>query len=221
MPGTLLIIAGQFDLSVASIIALSGVAMATAAEGHPMPLAIVVAFAVGSLAGAVNGFLVTVVGVNALITTLGMLSVLSGLARVIADGLSVSVQDFSTLGTARPLGVPLPVVIFLAVVGLFSFVGRFTTFGRSVYAIGSNPTAARLAGHPDEAHDLHAVPPVRPGMCPRRPDPDVDARFGIANSLGGTRVVRRHRHHPRRARRCRAVREQRSGRWSGCSSSGS
>ena len=139
-------LAGQFDLSVASIIALSGVAMATAAEGHPMPLAIVVAFAVGILAGAVNGFLVTVVGVNALITTLGMLSVLRGLALVIADGLSVSVEDFSTLGTARPLGVPLPVVIFLAVVVVFSFVGRFTTFGRSVYAIGSNPTAARLAG---------------------------------------------------------------------------
>ena len=110
MPGTLLIIAGQFDLSVASIIALSGVAMATAAEGHSMPLAIVVAFAVGILAGAVNGFLVTVVGVNALITTLGMFSVLRGLARVIADGLSVSVQDFSTLGTSRPLGIPLPVV---------------------------------------------------------------------------------------------------------------
>jgi ribose transport system permease protein len=111
-----------------------------------MPLAILVAFAVGILAGAVNGFLVTVVGVNALITTLGMLSVLRGLALVIADGLSVSVQDFSTLGTARPLGVPVPVAIFLAVVVVFSFVGRFTTFGRSVYAIGSNATAARLAG---------------------------------------------------------------------------
>jgi ribose transport system permease protein len=146
MPGTLLIIAGQFDLSVASIIALSGVAMATVAEGHPMALAIVVALVVGLLAGAVNGFLVTVVGVNALITTLGMLSALSGLAKVIADGLSISVPNFSTLGTARPLGVPVPVIIFLGVVGLFAFVGRFTTFGRSVYATGSNPTAARLAG---------------------------------------------------------------------------
>jgi ribose transport system permease protein len=146
MPGTLLIIAGQFDLSVASIIALSGVVMATVAEGHPMALAIVVAIVVGCLAGAVNGFLVTVVGVNALITTLGMLSALSGLAKVIADGLSISVQDFSTLGTARPLGVPVPVLIFLGVVALFAFVGRFTTFGRSVYATGSNPTAARLAG---------------------------------------------------------------------------
>jgi ribose transport system permease protein len=146
MPGTLLIIAGQFDLSVASIIALSGVAMATVAEGHPIALAIVVAIVVGCLAGAVNGFLVTVVGVNALITTLGMLSALSGLAKVIADGLSISVQDFSTLGTARPFGVPVPVLIFLGVVALFAFVGRFTTFGRSVYATGSNPTAARLAG---------------------------------------------------------------------------
>lgn len=146
MPGTLLIIAGQFDLSVASITALTGVAMATVAEQHPLILGVVVALAVGALAGALNGFLVTVVGVNALITTLGMLSVLSGLARVVADGLSVGVDDFSTLGTARPFGVPLPVVVFLGVVLVFSFVGRFTIFGRSVYAIGSNPTAARLAG---------------------------------------------------------------------------
>lgn len=146
MPGTLLIIAGQFDLSVASITALTGVAMATAAENQPLIVGILVAIVVGVLAGALNGFLVTVVGVNALITTLGMLSVLSGLARVVAEGLSVGVQDFSTLGTARPFGTPLPVVIFLGVVLLFSFVGRFTVFGRSVYSIGSNPTAARLAG---------------------------------------------------------------------------
>jgi ribose transport system permease protein len=146
MPGTLLIVAGQFDLSVASITALTGVAMATAAESHSLVVGILVAFAVGIAAGLANGFLVTVVGVNALITTLGMLSVLSGLARVIADGLSVPVAGFSTLGTARPLGIPLPVLVFLAVVVMFSFLGRFTTFGRSVYAIGSNPKAARLAG---------------------------------------------------------------------------
>ena len=105
-----------------------------------------VAVAVGVAAGLANGFLVTVVGVNALITTLGMLAVLSGLARVIADGLSVPVAGFSTLGTARPLGIPLPVIVLLAVFLMFSFLGRFTTFGRSVYAIGSNPKAARLAG---------------------------------------------------------------------------
>ena len=138
-----LIIAGQFDLSVASIIALTGVAMATAAEGHSLSLAIIVALAVGVSAGLVNGFLVTVVGVNALITTLGMLAVLSGLARVIADGLSVPVHGFSTLGTHVRWGYTSG-HHFLAVFLIFSFLGRFTTFGRSVYAIGSNPSAARL-----------------------------------------------------------------------------
>ena len=146
MPGTLLIVAGQFDLSVASMTALTGVAMATAAESHSLAVGIMVAVAVGVAAGLANGFLVTVVGVNALITTLGMLAVLSGLARVIANGLSVPVAGFSTLGTARPLGIPLPVIVLLAVFLMFSFLGRFTTFGRSVYAIGSNPKAARLAG---------------------------------------------------------------------------
>ncbi|CAN5507261.1 ABC transporter permease [soil metagenome] len=146
MPGTFLIVAGQFDLSVASITALTGVAMGTVAESHSLMVGVVAALVVGTLAGLTNGFLVTVIGVNALITTLGMLSVLSGLARVVADGLSIGVEGFATLGTARPLGVPLPVVVFLGIVALFTVVGRFTVFGRTVYAIGSNPSAARLAG---------------------------------------------------------------------------
>ena len=78
-PGTLLIVAGQFDLSVASITAFTGVAMATAAQSHSLAVGIMVAVAVGVGVGVVNGFLVTVVGVNALITTLGTLAVFRGL----------------------------------------------------------------------------------------------------------------------------------------------
>jgi len=146
MPGTLLIVAGQFDLSVGSSAALAGVVMATVASSYSLGLGILAAVAVGLLGGAINGYLVTVVGVNALIATLGMLSVLSGLARVLADGLSISVEGFTSLGTARPFGVPFLVFLFLAIVVVFAFLMRYTVFGRSVYAIGSNPSAARLAG---------------------------------------------------------------------------
>jgi ribose transport system permease protein len=146
-PGTLLIVAGQFDLSVGSMTALAGVVMASVATHHSLLLAILAAVAVGVLAGAMNGSLVTVVGVNPLITTLGTLSVLSGLAEVIAHGVSISVNGFSGLGTARPFGnIPVPVLIFVGVMVVFAIAMRYTVFGRTVYAIGANPVAARLSG---------------------------------------------------------------------------
>ena len=177
MPGTLLIVAGQFDLSVASITALTGVAMATAAESHSLAVGIIVAFAVGIAAGLANGFLVTVVGVNALITTLGMLSVLSGLARVIADGLSVPVAGFSTLGTARPLGIPLPVIVLLAVV-------PDVLVPRTVHHLRPlgvrhrvEPQGGPVGRHPHQADRRRPVRAVRSGVRARRPHPHVDARL--------------------------------------------
>jgi ribose transport system permease protein len=110
-------------------------------------LAVLAAVGVGLLAGALNGFLVTVVGINALITTLGTLSAFRGLTEVFAGGVSLNVDNFSALGTARPFGqVPVPVFVLVSIVIIFSVLMRFTVFGRSVYAVGSNPIAARLTG---------------------------------------------------------------------------
>jgi ribose transport system permease protein len=147
VPGTLLIVAGQFDLSVGSVAALSGVVMASVASDHSIFVGILAALGAGLAAGAVNGYLVTVVGVNALITTLGMLSAVRGLTEVIAQGVSINVGHFSGLGTARPVAnIPVPVLVLLAVAGVFAVVMRYTVFGRTVYAIGANPIAARLTG---------------------------------------------------------------------------
>jgi ribose transport system permease protein len=147
VPGTLLIVAGQFDLSVGSIAALAGVVMASVSGDHSIFVAILAALGAGLAAGAVNGYLVTVVGVNALITTLGMLSAVRGLTEVIAQGVSINVGHFSGLGTARPLfNIPVPVLVLLGVAGLFAVIMRYTVFGRTVYAIGANPVAARLTG---------------------------------------------------------------------------
>jgi ribose transport system permease protein len=155
-PATLLLVAGQFDLSVGSGVAFTAVMMAYIAGnqppsiGHSTVLGVVLALACGLGIGLVNGFFVTVVGVNALITTLGMLAVLRGLAQVLAQGQTVLLDSFGGLGQGRiadaPFDVPVSAVILVGVLTLFWFVMRYTVYGRSMYAIGANPVAARLAG---------------------------------------------------------------------------
>jgi ribose transport system permease protein len=97
--------------------------------------------------GAMNGFLVTVVGINALITTIGMMGITRAFAFIRTDGQAVGINGFTTLGISRPfLNIPWMVWIFIAIVIVTWLAMRATTFGRSLYAIGANPTAARLAG---------------------------------------------------------------------------
>jgi ribose transport system permease protein len=146
-PGTLLIVAGQFDLSVGSSTALAGIVMASVAASHGLGLGILAAVGVGLGAGMVNGYLVTVVGINPLITTLGTLSALEGFAEVTSNGLSLSVTNFGGLGTDVVFArIQVPVVILVLVFVVFAVVMRYTVFGRTVYAIGANPVAARLTG---------------------------------------------------------------------------
>lgn len=146
IPGTLLMIAGQVDLSVGSAAAVSGMIMANMVNKHSIAVGLAVALVFGLTLGIINGFLVTVVGVNSLITTLGGLATLYGIALLIGNGQTVMMRNFEWLGTAQPWGVPLPVVIFtvLAIMGAISL--RKSTYGRSLYAIGSNPNAARVVG---------------------------------------------------------------------------
>ncbi len=155
-PATLLLVAGQFDLSVGSGVAFTAVMMSYISGrqppsiGHSILLGVVLAVACGLGIGVINGFFVTVVGVNALITTLGMLAVLRGLAQVVAKGQTVLLDTFSSLGQGRiagaPFDVPVSAIILAGVLAVFWFVMRYTVYGRSMYAIGSNRAAARLTG---------------------------------------------------------------------------
>jgi ribose transport system permease protein len=146
-PGTLLMTAGQFDLSVGSITAFTSVVLANLALSHGLGLSVAVAVLAALAVGVLNGFLVTVVGVNALITTLGTLAAFRGLSNVVADGQSVTVDGFSWLGTDRPIAnIPIPVFLLIAVMAAVWFLMRYTVYGRSMYAIGSNSAAARLVG---------------------------------------------------------------------------
>jgi ribose transport system permease protein len=146
-PGTLLMTAGQFDLSVGSTTAFTSVIVANLALSHSLGFAVAVAVAAALGVGAINGYLVTIVGVNALITTLGTLAAFRGLSNVVAKGQTVTVNGFSFLGTARPFGnIPVPVLVLFGVLALVWGLMRYTVFGRAMYAIGSNPAAARLVG---------------------------------------------------------------------------
>lgn len=147
VPATMLLVAGQVDLSVGSGAAFCGVLLATRVDSLGLGTAVVVALLAGLTVGLVNGFFVNVVNVNSLITTLGTLAVLRGLTQLMANGQTAIVNDFAALGTARPfLNIPLPVMIFAAIVIAGVLLMRFTTFGRGLYAIGANPAAARLVG---------------------------------------------------------------------------
>lgn len=146
-PATMLLIAGQFDLSVGSAAAFCGAVLASLALHNSLAFAVPVAILAGIGIGIVNGFLVTVIGINALITTLGTLAVFRGLTQVLTDGQTLSVESFDGLGTSRPLfNMPLPVFVVAGVALIFWFLSRYTVFGRSMYAIGANPAAARLNG---------------------------------------------------------------------------
>jgi ribose transport system permease protein len=147
-PATMLLIAGQFDLSVGGATALVTAMFAVSfSHGHSVWLSVLLSVFVGIGVGALNGFLVTVIGINALITTIGTMGVMRAFAFLRTNGQAVGFNGFTTLGISRPfLNIPWMVWIFIAVVIVTITVMRSTTFGRSLYAIGANPTAARLAG---------------------------------------------------------------------------
>lgn len=156
-PATLLMIGGQFDLSVGSIAAFTAMLMAVMAApvgvtktpfamGLGLEAAFVIAFLGALLIGAINAISVTVFRINALITTLGTLAIFRGLTKVLGDGQTIRIENFGDLGITRVAGLPIPVYIFIAVVIVSIVILRYTTYGRSMYAIGASPTAARLAG---------------------------------------------------------------------------
>jgi ribose transport system permease protein len=158
-PATLLLISGQFDLSVGSGVGFAGMLMAVSAlapgtGGVDLPLAMnmtvptafLIAVVGTLLIGVINAVCVTAIGINALITTLGTLAIFRGLTKVLGDGQTIRIENFGQLGVLRIAGIPLPVYIFVACVIVFWLVLRYTVYGRSLYAIGASPSAARLAG---------------------------------------------------------------------------
>ena len=146
---TYVIISGGIDLSVGSVLAVAGIALALALEGGvPAPAAIGIALATGTVCGLANGVLITFGRLPPFIATLGMMSVARGAALMLAEGRPISgfSEGFRALATARVAMVPAPVLLTAAVYLVAHFVLVRTVFGRATYAIGGNEEAARLSG---------------------------------------------------------------------------
>lgn len=145
----ILLASGGFDLSVGSVMALSSTVVAMLLlAGVPIPVAVVLGMCLGAVAGLVNGILITMIGINPLVATLGTMSIARGIALVLTEGFSVSSlpASFGYIGKASLLGIPLLVLLTLSLIILFDLAVRHTRFFRQIYFIGANEKAAMLSG---------------------------------------------------------------------------
>ena len=160
---TFVLLTAGVDLSLGSVVALSGVACATFA--HPGEHSVFVPIAVGLLTGAacglINGALVTRGGVAPFIVTLGMMTIARGLALIVSGGRPVANMSNELTSLAGDfLGIPIPVLCFAGVAAAaWFFLNRFR-LGRHIYAVGGNEHAARAAGVSVERVKLFAY-----GLC--------------------------------------------------------
>jgi ribose transport system permease protein len=150
----LVILTAGIDLSVGSVLGLSGCVTAELlAHGTPIPIAILGGLAVAVAAGLVNGTLVAHAGLPPFIVTLGMLGIARGVVLVLTNANTVQPlpQRFSDIANGTLLGIPNLLWVFAVIAVAVALLLRRTVFGRYVYAIGSNAESARLAGVPVKA----------------------------------------------------------------------
>jgi rhamnose transport system permease protein len=151
LPMTLVVVTGEIDLSVASVVGLSSVLLGVLHEaGLPVPAAALVALVAGVACGALNGFLVAYVGLPSLAVTIGTLALFRGLAVGLLGTKAVTdfPETWTDLATAKigETGVPVVMVLFVVLAVLFTLLLHFTPFGRGVYDIGLNQEAAHFSG---------------------------------------------------------------------------
>lgn len=147
------LVSGYFDFSLGATAAMAQVLSAgfMARMGLPLWLAIVLAVLLGTLVGLINGFFVTKMKMSPFVTTLGMAMLITGLmiwytgGQTIVSGIDPALIRF---GSSRFFGIPMVFFITLAVAAVAWYFFTHTPFGRSLYAIGSNATAAKLVGLP-------------------------------------------------------------------------
>lgn len=140
---------GEFDMSVGSVVACSGVACAVGINAtESITVGILAGMSVGVLFGLINGIVVAKFKINALITTLATMQMARGVGYIISDGKAVGIveEGFFELGSSALLGIPTPIWLTALCFVLFGLLLNKTTFGRNTLAMGGNEEAARLAG---------------------------------------------------------------------------
>jgi ribose transport system permease protein len=147
---TYVLITGGIDLSIGSNIALSSMVAGLAMRAHlPIPLALLAGLMTGVISGTISGVLIALGNIPPFIATLGLMTVVRGLAFTLTQGVPVAnlPQGFTKVwGTGSTFGIPNPVIIMVVLVVIFGFILAKTKLGRHIYATGSNFEAARLSG---------------------------------------------------------------------------
>ncbi len=150
---TLVIITRNVDLSVGSVLGLSAYLVGDLFvhyPGMPVPLALLIGLLIGLVCGVVNGVIVAYLRVPALVVTLGMLYIIRGIDAIVVNGVQIQPssipQSFVNLGAGSVLGIPYLFIISVVIVAIVGYTMRTFRPARDLYAIGSNPDAAVLAG---------------------------------------------------------------------------
>lgn len=157
MAQTLVIVSGGLDISVGSIVGMSTMFLAVAMQWTDSTfVAVLVGLLSGLFAGMINGLIIVYGPVNAVIATLGTMSAFRGVAYIINNGNSIPVQSpaLRMLGTGSFLGLPLAIWLLVIIMVAFMVFTKKTIVGRNVYAMGGNPTVARLAGIPIPSYQI-------------------------------------------------------------------
>ena len=157
---TYVLLTGGVDLSLGSLVALTGVVAACLAhpDQYPAIVPVLAGVAAGALCGAANGWVVTKGRVAPFVVTLGMMTIARGLALRISGGMPVSnlSKQFTWLGSGDLAGIPIPIVILSAIALLSHVFLKNVRLGRYIYAVGGNENAARAAGINVDAVKLFA-----------------------------------------------------------------
>ena len=186
---TFVILTGGIDLSVGSILGLSGVlASGVLASTGNTAVAVAVSLTVGIACGAVNGFFVSVCGIPPFISTLGMMTLLRGVILVYTKGSPIPIKSdaYKFFGKGSVAGIPVPVIILIIVFLLAHYILTQTSYGRSVYAVGGNREAARLSGIRVKTSEflVYTLNGLMCGMAGLI----LTARLGSAQSTSGTGI---------------------------------
>lgn len=186
---TFVILTGGIDLSVGSILGLSGVlASGVLASTGNTAVAVAVSLTVGIACGAVNGFFVSVCGIPPFISTLGMMTLLRGVILVYTKGPPIPIKSdaYKFFGKGSIAGIPVPVIILIIVFLLAHYILTQTSYGRSVYAVGGNREAARLSGIRVKTSEflVYTLNGLMCGMAGLI----LTARLGSAQSTSGTGI---------------------------------
>ena len=186
---TFVILTGGIDLSVGSILGLSGVlASGVLASTGNTAVAVAVSLTVGIACGAVNGFFVSVCGIPPFISTLGMMTLLRGVILVYTKGSPIPIKSdaYKFFGKGSIAGIPVPVIILIIVFLLAHYILTQTSYGRSVYAVGGNREAARLSGIRVKTSEFLVY--TLNGLICGMAGLILTARLGSAQSTSGTGI---------------------------------